>query len=108
MLPPIHAFMDYLTLLNPSTAETQCLIERLIVLIDWTRMKFKPKKSRSLVLSKGKVDEDFHFYLHEQPIPSISEEPVKSLGRWYTKNLRDISHVQEIKCQVPSGLERID
>ena len=82
-----------LTLLNPSTAKTQCILERLIVLIDWAGMKFKPKKSRSLVLSKGKVDEDFHFYLHEQPIPSVSEEPIKSLGRWYTKDLRDISHV---------------
>ena len=93
MLPPICSFMDDLTLLNPSTTETQCIFERLIVLIDWARMKFKPKKSRSLVLSKGKVDEDFHFYLHEQPIPSVSEEPVKSLGSWYTKDLRDISHV---------------
>ena len=65
MLPPICAFMDDCTLLNSSTAETQCILERLIVLIDWARMKFKPKKSRSLVLSKGKVDEDFHFYLHE-------------------------------------------
>ena len=90
MLPPICAFMDDLTLLNPSTAETQCVLERLVILIDWTRMKFKPKKSRSLVLLKGNIDEDFHFYLHEQPIPSISEEPVK---RWYTKDLRDISHV---------------
>ena len=93
ILPPIHAFMDERTLLNLSSAETQCILERLIVLIDWARMKFKPKKSRSLVLSKGKVDEDFHFNLHEQPIPSIFEEPVKSLGRWYTKDLRDISHV---------------
>ena len=42
-LPPLRAFMDDLTLLNPSTVESQKGLDKLEEIIDWCRMKFKPK-----------------------------------------------------------------
>ncbi len=51
VLPPIRSFMDDLTLLNPAVHETENVLERLENLMDWARMRFKAKKSRSLVIS---------------------------------------------------------
>ena len=48
-LPPLRAFMDDLTLLNPSTVESQKGFDKLEELTDWCRIKFKPKISRALV-----------------------------------------------------------
>ena len=89
VLPPICAFMDDLTLLNPSTNEADKVLVKLEELMQWARMKFKPRKSRSLVLKRGKLDSSYHFYLSEEPIPTVSEQPVKSLGRWYTEDMKD-------------------
>ncbi len=51
-LPPIRSFMDDLTLLIPDVEVAEIMLERLDELMSWARMKFKPKKSRSLVLRK--------------------------------------------------------
>ena len=42
---------------------------------------FKPAKSRSLVVKKGKVTDRFRFNIEGSMIPSVSEKPVKSLGK---------------------------
>ncbi|KAF7645521.1 hypothetical protein LDENG_00202680, partial [Lucifuga dentata] len=44
-------------------------------------MIFKPAKSRSLVLRKGRVEDKYRFHLDGVLIPSVSEKPVKSLGK---------------------------
>ena len=75
--------MDDLTLLNPSTKAVESILNKLEELMNWGRMKFKTKKSKSLVLKHGKLI-DYHFLLCDEEIPTIQEQPVKSLGRWYT------------------------
>ncbi|GFN77911.1 reverse transcriptase [Plakobranchus ocellatus] len=62
---------------------------RLDALMNCLRMSFKPKNSRSLSIRKGKLDEDFCFKVANQEIPRISQEPVKSIGRWYGSFLND-------------------
>ena len=47
--------MDDLTLLNPSTVESQKGLDRLGELTDWCRMKFKLKKIQGISLKKGKL-----------------------------------------------------
>jgi len=42
-------------------------------------MRFKPSKSRSIPVVKGKVV-DKTFFINGEAIPTVSE---KSLGRWY-------------------------
>ena len=94
-LPHIRAFMDDLTLLCPSTEAVMNIPTKLEELVDWSRMKFKTKKSRSLVLRKGKPV-NIHLILCGEEIPSVQDQPVKSLGRWYTDELRDTKRAQNI------------
>ena len=63
--------------------------ERLDVLMAWCRMKFKPKKSRSLSVMTGKIDETLTCTLDSQQIPTVSQVPVKSLGRWYDSSMKE-------------------
>ena len=106
-LPPIRAFMDNLTLLNPSSETVETILSKLEQLMDWGKVKFKTKKSRSLVLWRGKLA-DFHFTLCGEEMPTIQEQPVKNLGRWYTEDLKDIGRVHETAKQVSEGIESID
>ncbi|GFN92758.1 reverse transcriptase [Plakobranchus ocellatus] len=69
--------------------ETRRTLTRLDVLMSWCRMEFKPKKSRSLSIRSGKVDEVTTFTVAEQQIPTVSQEPVKSLGGWYDSSMKD-------------------
>lgn len=43
-------------------------------------MSFKPNKSRSMVLKRGKVVDKFYFQVDGIVIPSITEKSVWSLG----------------------------
>ena len=106
-LPPIRAFMDDLTLLCPSTEAVMNILSKLEELMDWSRMKFKTRKSRSLVLRKGKPV-NVHFMLCDEETPSVQDQPVKSLGRWYTEELRDTKRAKEIAVQVTEGLKAIE
>ena len=45
----IHTFIDYLTLLYPLTEESKHIHEKLEKVMQWDRMKFKPKQLRSWV-----------------------------------------------------------
>ena len=57
------------------------MLELLDGLMAWCRMNFKPKKYRSLAVRKGKVDAATAFAVANKQIPTVSEEPVKSLRR---------------------------
>ena len=74
-------FMDDLTLLCPRTEAVMNILNKLHELMDWSNMKFKTKKSRSLVLRKGKPVK-IHLLLCGEEIPSVQDKPIKSLGRW--------------------------
>ncbi|GFN76057.1 reverse transcriptase [Plakobranchus ocellatus] len=96
-IPPLKAFMDDTTIICSKEDETRRMLTRLDALMSWCRMEFKPKKSRSfklkksrsLSIRKGKVDEATTFTVAEQQIPTVSQEPVKSLGRWYESSMKD-------------------
>ncbi|GFO01413.1 reverse transcriptase [Plakobranchus ocellatus] len=88
-MPPLKAFMDDTTIICSKEDETRRMLTRLDVLMSWCRMEFKPKKSRSLSIRRGKVDEATTFTVAEQQIPTVSQEPVKSLGRWYDSSVKD-------------------
>ncbi|GFN94352.1 reverse transcriptase [Plakobranchus ocellatus] len=89
-MPPLKALMDDTTVICSKEDETRWMLTRLDVLMSWCRMEFKPKKSRSLSIKKGKVDKATTFTVVEQQIPTVSQEPVKSLGRWYDSSMKNI------------------
>ncbi|KAI8490806.1 hypothetical protein Bbelb_315990 [Branchiostoma belcheri] len=86
-LPPVRAFMDDVTSILRTAPCTTRLLQRLEELTEWAGMKFKPSKSRSLSLRKGKISSRT-FSVNGQTIPTLQEEPVKSLGRLYTKEYK--------------------
>ena len=107
-LPPVTAFMDDLTLFKKQTEVVAANLERLEKLMEWSQLAFKARQSRSLVLKKGKLDKEFHFHLGDEVIPSVSDQLVKSVGHWYTKELRDTKRVAEIKQKMEDGLKAND
>ena len=79
MRSPKKAFMDDVTLLTRDVDTMQSVLTRLDELITWSRMKFKAKKSRSLTIQKGKQRQQ-KFTIAGQQMPTVKEQPVKSLG----------------------------
>lgn len=90
--PPIRAYMDDLTIRTSSVPGCRWILQGLERLISWARMSFKPSKSRSMVLKKGKVTDKFRFSISGTIIPSITEQPVKSLGKLSDSSLKDYCH----------------
>ncbi|GFO16342.1 reverse transcriptase [Plakobranchus ocellatus] len=88
-MPLLKAFMDDTTIICSKEDETRRMLTRLDDLMSWCRMEFKPKKSRSLSIRRGKVDEATTFTVAEQQISTVSQEPVNSLGRWYDSSMKD-------------------
>src|SRR4029079_17766207 len=107
-MPPLKAFMDDTTVIANSRSKAQQILNRLDSLIAWARMKFKPEKSRSLSLNKGKISEKVKFEVGGQTIPTVSEAPVKSLGRWYNCSLKDTEQGKIVKEQAENGLTIIN
>ena len=68
--PPIRAFMDDLTVTTSSVTGSRWLLKGLEQSTTWARMSFKPAKSRSLVLKKGKLMERVRFTIDgEKSLP---------------------------------------
>ena len=60
-MPPVKAFMDDTTILSSKESTTRKLISFMDELMIWCRMKFKPQKSKSLSLRKGKSNQNINF-----------------------------------------------
>ena len=69
-------------------------------------MTFKPTKSNSLTL-EGKICIDVSFVVAGQWVPTVSEEPVKSLGRVFSDSLTDKSQERDTVGQAVEGLQVI-
>ena len=107
-MPPIKAFMDDTTLIMNRKKVVQNTLDKLNNPLGWCRMAFKPAKSRSLALVMGKIRRDVFFDVVEQRIPTVSEEPVKSLGRVFDESLTDKSMRGAILQQTIEGLQAIE
>ncbi|KAJ3614940.1 hypothetical protein NHX12_018509 [Muraenolepis orangiensis] len=106
--PPIRAFMDDLTVMTESVPGCRWILKGLEELVEWARMRFKPAKSRSMVLRKGKVVDKFRFNIADTAIPSISEKPVKSLGKMFDCSLRDTTSIQSTCTELDGWLKSVD
>ncbi|XP_060086247.1 uncharacterized protein LOC132565620 [Ylistrum balloti] len=84
--PPLRAFMDDMTISTKTVVEAKWTLEEIKDIISCARMRIKPVKSRSLVLRKGKVCREV-FKIGEDIIPTVSEKPVKCLGKYFDDTL---------------------
>ena len=106
--PPVKTFMDDLTLATQFTVQTRWLLKSLEVLIKWARMKFNPKKSRTLVIKKGKVLRNCVFKISDERIPTVSEARVKSLGKMFDDTLKDGNNKLSVIAQIEKWLLSVD
>lgn len=105
---PFQAYMDHLTVTATSVAGCHWLLQGLERLFTWARMVFKPAKSRSLVLRKVKVEDKYRFSLAGALIPSVSEKPVKSLGKIFNSTLKDTAAVQSAGKELKRWISAVD
>lgn len=60
------------------------------------------------MLKKGKVTNRFHFTLGSTRIPSITEKPVKSLGKVFDCSLKDTAAIQTTNRELEAWLTTLD
>jgi len=85
--------MDDLSL-KASVPGSRWILKGLEEMITWACMSHKPAKSRTLVLKKENMTNKFCFALGSTQIPSITEKPVKRLGKGFDCNLRDTASIR--------------
>ena len=85
--------MDDIFLMSPSPSQTQALLDCAVLSLSWARMTIKASKSKSLLITNGKVqDQSFlSVFVNNKvhSIPSLAENPVKFLGRTLSSSLTD-------------------
>ena len=80
LLLKVKAFMDDNKILSFKESTTHKILSLMDKQVIWCRMKFKPKKSRSLSPRKVKVNQNINFMVGGQRTPTVSEESVKKFG----------------------------
>lgn len=106
--PPLRCFMDDLTITAGTHVQARWILKALDDVATWARMKFKPKKSRCMVIRSGKVTGRFQLQnrIQGENIPPIEESLIKCLGKWYDSHVErgSTSRTEE---QADEWLQRI-
>lgn len=71
------------------------------------KMVFKPKKSRSLVIQKGKTTRRFELLVQGEVIPNIQGNPIRCLGKWYDDSMSDKNSISNTGKQVEEWLKKL-
>ena len=100
--------VDDTTLITNRKQVMQRAINKVNDLLGWCRMEFKPAKSRSLALTRGKLRENVFFFVADQRIPIVSEDHVKNLGRIFDADLSNKKQEEAVKKQCKEGMDAID
>jgi len=106
-LPSLRAFMDDVAIVAPKAEEVEEVLCRLEHLIKQCKMRFKPVKRRSFSMRKRKVTPR-SYMIGGETIPTVLQQPVKSLGRMYSIPLTDRYQGKQVLRLVCDGLARID
>ena len=101
--------MDDLTVMTESDPGYRWILKGLKKVMEWARMLFKPAKSRSMLLRKGKVVEHLWcFNITGTAIPTVSEKPVKSLGKVFDCSLRDTTSIHSTCTELDGWFKSVD
>ena len=99
-------FMDDIATTTETLVQTKYLLEKLNEKLNWARLTIKPEKCRSLVIIKGKISKRTP-EINGRPITSITEKPVKYLGKSYNMSLNEQQQIEEAMKQVKDELKKI-
>ncbi len=106
--PAIRGYMDNLTITTSSHVQSRWVLTKLDEVAKWARMTFKPRKSRSMIIRKGNISFKYNLVIQGEIIPSIKDNPIKYLGKWYDESLRDHNNVRSTEKQAEGWLKKID
>ena len=100
--------MNDITLTTTTHVQARWMLNALTDVASWARMKLKAAKSRSLVMTNSNVTERFVLRVQKEDIPSILNNPIKCLGKWFDASLQDTDNVRRLEKQVEDGLKKIN
>ena len=92
--------MDDLAVTTKSQFQARWILSSLEDTVTWARMEFKPKKSRCMVIRKGRISNNFTLRVQAENIPPISNNLIECLGKWYDENLGDSSIRKDVEKQL--------
>jgi len=99
-------FMDDIATRTENLVQTKYLLDKLVCNLKWAGLSIKPEKSRSLVIIEGKVSNKTPS-IEGVPITSITEKPVKYLGKLYNKTLNEQEQAKEVLVDLKQSLRKI-
>ena len=100
-------FMDDIATTTETVPQTKVLLQKLSDKLNWSGMKARPDKCRSLVILKGKVTRR-ELKINGETITPIQDKPVKYLGKEYRANLSENQQIQEVQKNLKAELKKID
>ena len=68
---------------------------------------FKPKKSRTILIKKGRLTEQFHLFIQGNVIPLVRDDPIICLRKLFDDSLKDERNVSNIKTPRKDRLNKI-
>ncbi|XP_071138809.1 uncharacterized protein [Mytilus edulis] len=104
--PATRGFMDDLTVTTSSHIQARWILTALEEVVTWARMKFKPRKSRSMILKKGQITTKFQLKIQGDEIPTIVDNPIKCIGKF--DEFKDNTSVKTIQTEVVEWLKKVD
>ena len=105
--PSCRAFMDDITTMTSCQIGTRWILQGLDKMVLWARMRFKPQKSRTLTIVKGKI-KDQRFKIGNNYIPTIKDNPIRCLGKVFDESLRDVKNCANVQQELSLWLSKID
>ena len=96
-----------------SKSETDILLSRASTALSWARMDCRGKKSRHLLMIKGRTVSDSSFTFtnssgEEEIIPSIATDPTRFLGKVITATLSEFHSRNSLKENIADALTSLD
>ena len=100
-------FMDDLTTTTETMVQAKYLLDEIASKLNWAGLTVKPEKCRSLVIVKGEISKRTP-ELNGQPITSITEKPVKYLGKTYNMSMTEKEQIEQTVAQAKRELKMIN
>ncbi len=102
----IRLFMDDIATATETLVQSKHLLKKLSSVLEWAGLLAKPEKCRSLVIIKGKVSKRT-LDINGKAITSITEKPVKYLGKWYKATMNEKEQIDSTVEGVKKDLKTI-
>lgn len=106
--PTLRGYMDDFTITMSSHIQARWVLAKLEEMATWARMTFKPKKSRNLIIRKGNITFKYNLAIQGETIPSIKDNPIEYLVKWYDESLKDHNNVRTTEKQAELWLKKIE